>query len=463
MKEPCRKGMGKNKGYMGKIHSILGKTDSRTRNVSLNAILILLFKGGSILISLFYVPLLLNTLESTDYAIWLTLTSIIGWLVVTDIGLGNGLRNRLAECLAREEYSKGQKYISTSYVTLSAILSVTICFFLLFADKVDWVSILNSDISRQGELTAFVKVVFVSFCLQFSLSLLNSILLAAQLPALSSALNFIGQLTSFITVFILVHCYEVHSLLILGSTISIIPVVVYLIANIVFFSIRRELLPKPGSFSVDIIKDVLGVGIKFFFLQIIGIILFYSNNLIITHSVGNDAVVEYNIIYKYMNCIYMVFATVATPIWSAVTDAYTKGDIVWIKKINRKLVTFVILLAFLGGVMVLSSSWIFKLWLGNDTYCNYLSLILLLMYFIALSLYGCYGFVLNGIGKLHVQILVTSLLAIAYVPIAYWCGCRFGLKGILAVFLINQIINVCWSRIQYIRIINGKATGIWNK
>ena len=57
-------------------------------------------QGLSILIGLLYVPLLLNYLTQEKYGIWLTLTSILGWFSYFDIGLGNGLRNKLAESIA---------------------------------------------------------------------------------------------------------------------------------------------------------------------------------------------------------------------------------------------------------------------------------------------------------------------------------------------------------------------------
>ncbi len=448
---------------MGKIMSLIDESENRSKKAKKNSLLLLLFKGGSIIISFFYVPLLLNSLSSCEYAVWLTLTSIVGWLVVADIGLGNGLRNKLAESLANEDVVKGRKYISTAYLSLAAILIAITVSFLLISRFVSWCEVLNSDCIDSKELNFFVLIVFISFCIQFGLSLLNSVLLAIQMPAISSALGFIGQIISFTIVLLLVKIFNQSSLIILGSAISIIPVVVYILANFIFFRIRRDLSPSFKHYNRHLIKDILSLGVKFFFLQVIGIVLFYSNNLIITHSIGTDAVVEYNIAYKYMNFIYMVFTIVSTPIWSATTEAYAKGDISWIKKTNRTLLRIVGILTVLGCIMLLASHWIFKIWLGDTTYCKADTLVMLMLYFIFLSLYGCYGFILNGIGKLKIQIIATSVLAILYIPLAFYCGRIFGLNGILMVFLINQLVNFGWSRYQYCKIIESKATGIWNE
>jgi O-antigen/teichoic acid export membrane protein len=64
----------------------------RTINVKKNIVVALVIKGISFVISLLYVPLLLDCLDETKYGVWIALSSIIGWIGVADIGLGNGLK-----------------------------------------------------------------------------------------------------------------------------------------------------------------------------------------------------------------------------------------------------------------------------------------------------------------------------------------------------------------------------------
>ena len=54
----------------------------------------------SIAISLVMVPMTLGYVNPVQYGIWITLSSIVGWLGYFDIGFGNGLRNRFAESVA---------------------------------------------------------------------------------------------------------------------------------------------------------------------------------------------------------------------------------------------------------------------------------------------------------------------------------------------------------------------------
>ncbi|MCK7523619.1 MAG: hypothetical protein MZV64_41275 [Ignavibacteriales bacterium] len=65
------------------------------------------------------VPVTLNYLGKTEYGIWLTLASILSWLINLDFGLGNGLRNKLAEALALNDIKLARIYVSTAYAVFS--------------------------------------------------------------------------------------------------------------------------------------------------------------------------------------------------------------------------------------------------------------------------------------------------------------------------------------------------------
>ena len=80
-----------------------------------NVIASFVLNGGSILISFVLVPMTLGYLNEYEYGVWLTLNSILSWIYIFDIGLGNGLRNRLTEALARNDFKSAKIYVSTSF------------------------------------------------------------------------------------------------------------------------------------------------------------------------------------------------------------------------------------------------------------------------------------------------------------------------------------------------------------
>lgn len=438
---------------------------ARSRKTKLNIVAMLGVKGLSMLISFLYVPLLLNSMDSENYGVWLTLTSLVSWVAIFDIGLGNGLRNKLAEALARNDELLGRKYVSTAYITIFSVVVFIIGFFLLFYQYMPWPKILNAYAIDGKELNYLVLIVFIAFCLQFVFSLINSILYALQLPALSSFILLLGQLFSYILVLVLSKFYLISSLFVLGTVISVIPPLTLLLSTYFIFRFKfSHLAPSFKYFEWSKIKDILSLGIKFFIIQIVSILLFQTNNLIITHTLGNESVVQYNIAYKYMYIIVMIFTIIVTPLWSATTEAYIKRDYLWIKNVVKKIHIVMFLMIIGGFLMFLFSDMAYRIWLGNTSVeISKWTTLILYIYAVAMILYGMYGYIINGIGKLRVQIIMTLILACLYVPLGILFSRLWGLNGLLVLFAITASCNFCWARIQYHKLINGRATGVWNK
>lgn len=437
--------------------------NTRTKSIKKNIVLMVLIKGLSLLISFLYVPLLYNALDSYSYGVWLTLTSLVAWVSMFDIGLGNGLRNKLAESVALGDNLSAKKYVSTAYVYVSILVFLLLLIFYLIKDCVPWASVLNATYIDSTTIERLVTIVYTAFCLRFALNLINSIMLAMQKPAMSAGLALAEQLIAFVLVYILVKAYKLTSLLLLGTVISVIPIVILAVVSILLFLSKfRDISPSVCLCEKSKAKTILSLGVKFFIIQIGTLILFQSNNLIITHVVDNAAVVEYNVVYKYMHILVMIFNIVATPFWSATTDAYVKQDFMWIKSANKKIRFIALLLSLVGLVMLLCSQWFYEIWLG-DSYVEipFATTLLLYCYMVVMMLYGCYGYFINGFGHLRIQMIITIILAIAYPISAIIAGKIYGINGILIAFILATTINYIWAKTQYTKIVNRTAKGVW--
>ena len=116
------------------------------------------------------VPLTLHYLDKTQYGIWLTLASVLGWFSFFDIGIGNGLRNKLSEALASNNLLLARIYVSTSYALVSIIFLSMIVLFWIINPFLNWAAILNVPEAMNMEITKMVLYVFTFFCLSFIIS-----------------------------------------------------------------------------------------------------------------------------------------------------------------------------------------------------------------------------------------------------------------------------------------------------
>lgn len=452
-------------GIINRLRFFIGGGDDRTRNMKRNSIAMLVVKGLSILVSLAYVPMMLKNVNRADYGVLLTLTSLVQWVAMLDIGLGNGLRNTLAKNLALQEYDKAKENVSSCYAALAIYVSAIVLVFLCVAPFLSWKTILNAPNNSEAELLGLTIVVFVSFCLQFVVNLLTSILYACQKPAYTSYIMFTTQVVNFILVYIMIHAFGITSILEIGSVTCLTPPAVIVIFSIILF--RRQLKhisPSFKSVHLKSVNTILNLGVKFFILQIITIVLYQSNNIIITHTVGPEAVVTYNIAYKYMGMITMVFLIIISPVWSAATDAYVTSDFDWMKRTIQYLRKVFLGVLCIGLIMFAASKPIYTIWLGKDTVD--VPYIVTGLSFVACMfdiLYRIYGTFINGMGKLQLQMIITSAIAVVYIPMAVFLGKHFGLSGVLLANTIVFMANYLWARIQCSKLIKQTATGIWDR
>lgn len=440
-------------------------TDSRSKKMYKNTVAMIGIRGVSMILTLISAPIMLHHVDRADYGVLLTLTSIVGWVGYMDVGLGNGLRNKLPEFLAKGDFHSAKKIVSSCYVTLAIYVALIIVIFLMVSPFVDWLGVLNSPTSDAGEIRGLTNVVFIAFCIQFLFGLINSILFAYQMPAFQSLFTFVGQFVALIALVIQVYVFDVTSVLQIGAVNSMIPPLVLFLGSIGLFRTKlEEIAPSFKLFEFKSVGSILSLGLKFFVLQMITIVLFQANSIIIARVVSPEAVVEYNLAFKYVSLLTMIFTIVITPVWSATTDAYVRKDFEWINKtlsFSRKVCIASI---FIGVLMVLASKFVYGMWLGRGSIdINYSTTGLILLYISFEMLYKVYGTIINGTGKVFAQIILTGIIAIIYIPLAIFLGNLCGLSGVLIANTIVFALNYVWSKLQCNKLINQTATGIWNK
>src|SRR5690606_3817547 len=118
------------------------------------------------------------------------------------------------------------------------------------------------------------------------------------------------------------------NLILLGTIISAIPVLLFLVVSITSFNSRyKKLKPTIKEIDLKVSNGLVSLGAKFFVLQISYLVAYTTSNILITQFYGPAEVTIYNIAYKYFYIPVMVYSIILSPIWSAVTDAYFKSDL----------------------------------------------------------------------------------------------------------------------------------------
>jgi O-antigen/teichoic acid export membrane protein len=401
------------------IKSLLDKGSERTTLVIKNIFATFFIKALSVLISLLYVPITLNYLNTTRYGIWMTLTSLVAWMSIFDIGLGNGLRNKLAVAFTLGEKEKAKKYVSTAYVMLSLIVILVLILFFVANHFINWSLVLNTSESYGDELRTLMLIVVTLFGLKFILNIISVIFTADQLPALGSIFEVIGSAIGLIIIWILTITGNT-SLITFGLASMLAPVIIFLIGSFIFYKNKYSYL-KPSWKSIDMsnAKGLIGLGLQFFVIQIAVLVIFQTSNILIAQFFSPSEVTPYNVIFKYFSVLTMLWGILMTPLWSAFTQAMAQNDIEWIRKIMFKLNRFMFLTIIIVFLMAMGAKYIISMWTSGKVIIKPVMIWIFAFYTIISIWNNIYAFFLNGISKIRIQIITSVAAALLHIPFAF--------------------------------------------
>ena len=153
----------------------------RSSKVKKNIFASFIIKGFSVLISLALVPLTIDYVSSELYGIWLTLSSIVLWVGFFDIGFNLGLKNKLAEAIANDDYEFGKSLVSTTYVLMFIIFVPLCCILLLVIPYIDYPALLNVDAKYETDIIKAMYIIVVCFGANMIMGVLSAVVAAFQM------------------------------------------------------------------------------------------------------------------------------------------------------------------------------------------------------------------------------------------------------------------------------------------
>ena len=423
-----------------------------------------LIKGWSALVVLLLVPATLNCLGEYKNGIWLTISSLLLWIDNMDIGLGNGLRNKIAEYMAHSEYERTRSLISSTFAMLTCIIIPVLLILLLLIAISDPYTVFNAAPLKVAHLDQVLMVTVTLVCTSFIFKLIGNFYMGMQLPAVSNLLIALGQTLVLIGTYIVLYSGS-HSMMLIALVNTGAPLFVYLLAYpYTFFYKYPHLRPSFKLINFKEARAVINMGVQFFIMQISGVILFMTSNLLISKLFTPALVTPYQITYRYFSIMLVAFTVICMPFWNATTDAYERGDIQWIRHATRKLRLMIIGIIACMVTMVILSPWVYSFWIGDSITIDIRMSIVMATYIFILIYSMRYSYFINGIGKLRLQLIFTTAAAVIFIPLAYLTTqYTHSIIWFMIVMCLVNIPGLIVNRIQFSKLINGQAKGIWMK
>nr|WP_300848789.1 MATE family efflux transporter [uncultured Acetatifactor sp.] len=402
----------------------------------------MLMKPISMVLSFIYTPMALGFLGQEKYGIWAIILNMISWINYFDIGIGNGLKNRLTEAIANEDNEKAQIFISTAYLGTTVIAGAFCVLLIYFWNLLHLSAFFNLEVADENiDIIVFTSIIFI--CINFVLSLSKTATHALQQSSLNSVVSVFGHILQIFILLILSKIFH-ESLMAVALMYGLVSLFDNFVLYVLIVKKNPFLRPQIAKIDLRYMGPLVSLGIGFFVMQICTLVLNTTDNLLISSLYGSSDVTPYNIVYKCFYMIVQVHGIIIMPMWSAYTEAAARNDIRWIKNTVRKidLVTLLFTVGTILGIFLFEP--FAALWLGQQLEYGKGLIILVAIYMVVQMYSNNYSSFLCGIGHIRVSVMISIVGAIVNIPLSIFFARHRSmyLSGIILGSLVVMSLNL---------------------
>ncbi len=424
----------------------------RYRRAGITASSSFITKALNVLISFLSVPLTVHYLGSERYGVWLTISSLITWMSMTDFGLaGNALVNVLAEASGKEDREGAQHYSASAFWALTGVGVLTGIIAVATFRFIPWREVFRvSAATSTHELQLACALTLGFLVVNFPLSMQNSIYSAYQDGFLANIWAIAGNALALLALVVVsqIHGGLPQLVLALSGTRTAVSFANY------FFLFRRYYWLKPSPFAVrwHCVKRLFSLGGKYLVTQLASLGIYQSQPIIITQMLGPTKVVIFVVAYKIialpMDLVFMATA----PFISAFGEAKARHDWGWIRGAYRN--ATIASLAFglpLLAVITVFAKPIIRVWAGAAAMPSTTLILGLTMYTVLGIALMAAGQMLIGLEHVNALALSLTLCSVGIIGSSILVAPRWGLTGIAMCMAGSKLVTYWPIQLREVR------------
>lgn len=430
------------------------KTIIKNNSLSKNAFMSGICKPLSMIIGYIYVPIALNYLGVEKYGIWATILTFLSWISYFDIGVGNGLRNKLTEAITEKSYDKGKKLVSSAYAFITIVMIGVIIVFCAFASFADWNRIFGvRNYAENLKIIVCISVIFVA--VNFILSICKNVLYALQKAANVSVMQLVSQILNLCGVLVVKQIMP-GNLFCMALIYGLSMTITNLLFSLLLYLKHKSLTPGIKFVDIKEGKDLTNLGFQFFVIQICALILFTTDSLIISYLYGAADVTPYSTVNKLFLAISGIYTAFLAPVWTATTKAKVEQQWDYLLGFIKKYLLFMAPFVTLALVLIFIFRPVASWWLGQELYYTYGLIPLGACYCILTIWCNLFSNVANGLELMKMSITTAIIQAVVNIPMSLYFAqiCEMGSAGVLYGTVLAMLISAIVQPIAVFRYIN---------
>jgi O-antigen/teichoic acid export membrane protein len=389
-------------------------------------------RGVAVATSLVLVPLTVRYLGGERYGVWATLSSVLAWLQIADLGIGAGMTNQVTRALGISRPEDARRVVATAFWLLVGIAVLLVLAASLAWPWLSWVAIFKVQPGLEHEVEWAAAVALLAFAFSFPLSIIDRLYAAQQQGAIAGAWGLASSFFTLASVYLATR-FE-GGLPALVCAFSGSRLLVQALSATWLFGVRsKQLRPSITRVNAASLRPMLAQGIGFFFIQATSQVFQNTDTIIITQILGPQAVTPYAVAWRLFSVPGLLIALVFPFLWPAYADARSRGDQRWVRR------TFAYSILLGGGSSLLvatilgfAGKSLINWWAGPSAMPSSALLFWMAAWSVLSTVMSAVSCLLNACGRVKGQMLYGVATAATNLGLSIYLGKAWGISGVIA-------------------------------
>lgn len=401
----------------------------------------LISRGVALLVNAVTLPLTIRYLGPLQYGIWITISTTVVMLAVMDLGVANTLTNMISRAYAMDDRAAAQRYYATGFWISSGISTVIGMISLLLWPRINWGYLFHlQDAALIHEISLCAAIVLGFFLLSLPLNLVHRILSGYQQTQITNYFNLLSNVLSLLAILAVIKLHGSLVMLMLMYSGSLLLGSITLNVWVNLWD-RRWLMPSPRFIRRAVVGELMSSGMGFFVLQLAGIVVFNSDNLIITHYLGAADVTPYSVTWRLAGYAAVLQTAVLPSLWPAYSEAYARGDYDWVRRMfwrTARIAMGAVALAVL--ILTFCGQWLIGWYAGPSAVPGALLLGTICAWTLLSAGMDLEACLLAAVNRVRAQGILGAIAAVLNIALSIYLVKRLGSLGVILGTILSYLL-----------------------
>jgi O-antigen/teichoic acid export membrane protein len=201
------------------------------------------------------------------------------------------------------------------------------------------------------------------------------------------------------------------------------------------------LLPRRSALDRRVIRELFTSGSSFLLVQVAAVVVFSSDNLIVSHYLGPAEVTPYNVTWRLAGFAAVLQTLIFPAVWPAYAEAYAVGDYGWIRHTFATMVRGVATLNLLcAAVLILFGRQVIRLWAGPPAIPGTALLCAMALWAVINGVMSVESCLLAALNRIRAQAVLSIIAAILNVWLSIVLVRRIGALGVITGTILSYLL-----------------------